>query len=84
MTVGCWPTEDLSDENKNSARKNVALSILSGSNVAPICWIWVTGLDQEPPLDTSAPKKPFAQPASTKRSAGAQNQNAGTGGLCAA
>jgi hypothetical protein len=36
LTVGCWPTEDLSDENKNSERENVAVSILSGSNAAPI------------------------------------------------
>jgi hypothetical protein len=36
-------------------------------------------IDQEPLLDTSAPKKPFGQPVSTKRSVGVKNQNMGTG-----
>lgn len=40
--------------------------------------------DQEPLLGTGAPKEPFGQHISTKRSVGAKNQNVGTGGLCAA
>jgi hypothetical protein len=35
-------------------------------------------------LGTSAPKKPFGQSTTTKRSVAMKNQNVGTGGLCAA
>jgi hypothetical protein len=40
--------------------------------------------DQEPLLGSSATKEPFGQPAFTKRSVGAKNQNVHAGGSSAA
>jgi hypothetical protein len=50
--------------------------------VADCCWSLSKYFDndQEPLLGNAAPKEPFGQPASTKRSVGAKKQNVGKGG----